>query len=229
MKDSFINKIKNKLIVSCQAVDDEPLNDAFVMQKMAYAVVQGGAEILRLSQVEHISAIKKVVDVPIIGLIKKHYQNSEIVITPTFKEVEQLVNLKVDVIAIDATFRKRPDQDLEQLVKTIKKHYPDQLLMADCSTVEDAINAQNLGFDLIGTTLRGYTKETKSFSNVENNYEFLKQLQKVITKPIIAEGGIWEPQQAKEILELGIHAVVVGSAITRPQLITKYWLDKINK
>ncbi|UWD35393.1 N-acetylmannosamine-6-phosphate 2-epimerase [Mycoplasma cottewii] len=229
MKDSFINKIKNKLIVSCQAVDDEPLNDALVMQKMAYATVLGGAEILRLSQVEHISAIKKVVNVPIIGLIKKHYDNSEVVITPTFKEVEQLVNLKVDVIAIDATLRARPDQDLEQLVKTIKKHYPDQLLMADCSTLNDAINAQNLGFDLIGTTLRGYTKETKNHSNIENNYKFLKQLQKVITKPIIAEGGIWEPQQAKEILDLGIHAVVVGSAITRPQLITKYWLDKIKK
>ncbi|WP_434336027.1 N-acetylmannosamine-6-phosphate 2-epimerase [Mycoplasma capricolum] len=221
----LINQIKNTLIVSCQAIGDEPLNDSYVLSKMAYALVLGGSKVLRLSQVEHIKAVKQVVDVPIIGLIKKHYDNSEVFITPTIKEVDQLVDLKVDIIAIDATLRTRPDQDLTNLVKTIKTKYPNQLLLADCSSVEDAINAQNLGFDLIASTLRGSTKQTKGHNNLENNYQFLRDLKKVITKPIIAEGGIWTPQQAKEILNLGIHSVVVGTAITRLHSIVKYWND----
>ncbi|UZK63798.1 N-acetylmannosamine-6-phosphate 2-epimerase [Mycoplasma mycoides subsp. capri] len=224
---NLIDQIKNTLIVSCQAVDDEPLNDSYVLSKMCYALVLGGAKVLRLSQVEHIKKIKEVVNVPIIGLIKKHYDNSEVFITPTIKEVDQLVDLKVDIIALDATLRKRPDQDLTNLIKTIKTKYPNQLLMADCSNISDAINAQNLGFDLISTTLRGYTKDTLNHNNIENDYQFLKDLKKVITKPIIAEGGIWTPQQAKEILNLGIHSVVVGSAITRLHLIVKYWNDNL--
>ncbi|ATX71131.1 N-acetylmannosamine-6-phosphate 2-epimerase [Spiroplasma clarkii] len=224
----MINKFKNKLIISCQAIDDEPLNDAYIMSKMAYACQLGGAEILRLSQAEHIKEAKKLINVPVIGLIKEHYVDSEVFITPTMTEVDTLVALGVEIIALDATLRSRPDQEsLEQFFKKIKTVYPNQVLMADCSSLEDMVFAEKLGFDLIATTLRGYTKETVNESNVDKNYEFIKSAQKVLKTPLIVEGGIWEINDAKAILKLGVHAVVVGSVITRPQQIVKHWLKKI--
>ncbi|WP_222563403.1 N-acetylmannosamine-6-phosphate 2-epimerase [Spiroplasma clarkii] len=216
------------MIVSCQAVDDEPLNDSLVIAKMAYACQVGGAQVLRLSQAEHIKEVKKLINVPIIGLIKQHYLDSEVYITPTIAEVRNLVALNVDIIALDATLRIRAGgQTLGQLFGKIKAEFPKQLLMADCSTILEMQNAQELGFDFVSTTLRGYTNATINQNNIEKDYEFIKAAQKVIKIPLIVEGGIWDPQTAKEILQLGVHAIVVGGAITRPQLIVKHWLEKI--
>lgn len=226
MKDKFLNSIKGKLIVSCQAVDNEPLNNVTAITLMAKAVIEGGAEVLRLSQVEHISSIKTITNLPIIGLIKKKYDNSEVYITPTIKEIDELANLKVDCIAIDATNRKRPNETLNEIVSYAKSKYPNIALMADCATIEEITNANKIGFDVVGTTLRGYTLETKGKSNIENNYQFLKDAIKVSKIPVIAEGQINEPYQVKEILnDVKAYAVVVGSAITRPQVITKKFLD----
>lgn len=226
---NLVTKMKGELIISCQAVDDEPLSDPFIVSRMANACVVGGAKIMRMSQIEHIKEAKKLFNNPIIGLVKKHYAGSDVVITPTYKEVEDLIKIGVDIIAVDATLRDRPKETLQQIVSKVKLEYPNQLMMADCATVEEVINADSLGFDIIGTTLRGYTASTIGRSNVENDYEFIKEILSKVKTPIIAEGGIWETKQAKDIFNLGVHAVVVGSVITRPNLIVEYWNKKIFK
>lgn len=229
MKDVILRKIKNNLIVSCQAVGEEALNNDIAITLMAKACLEGGAKILRLSQYSHIKSIKSISGkTPIIGLIKSNYQNSEVFITPSIKEVDLLLSLNVDCIAIDATDRKRPNETLEVIFKYCREKSPNTLLMADCATIDDVKNADKLGFDLIGTTLRGYTKETFGKSNIDNNYSFIKECLSSIKTPLIAEGGIWEPHQVKDLLDLGCFAVVVGSAITRPKEITKYFLKALD-
>lgn len=195
---------------------------------MAKAVIEGGASILRLSQYNHIkSIIKNFPDIMTIGLIKQKYCNSDVYITPTIKEVKKLLKLGVTCIALDGTLRKRPKEDLIDLIRYIRKKNNNISIMLDCSSEDDVLNANKLDIDLIGTTLRGYTKETLGKSNIENNYEFIRWCLSNSSKPIIAEGGIWEPYQVKEILNLGVHSVVVGSAITRPKDITKRFMKEL--
>ncbi|MDE5841437.1 MAG: N-acetylmannosamine-6-phosphate 2-epimerase [Malacoplasma sp.] len=228
-REKNLKKIKGNLVVSCQAVGDEPLNNPIAIQLVAKACLEGGAKVLRLSQYDHIKSIKSISgNTPIIGLIKREFKNSEVIITPSIEDVKQLIDLKVDCIAMDATLRKRPKETLQELVNYCRENAPDILIMADCSNFEDIENAEKLGFDLIGTTLRGYTKQTSGNSNLENNYEFIKEVLKKIKVPLIAEGGIWEPYQVNDLLNIGCFAVVVGSAITRPKEITKYFLNGID-
>ena len=221
-----LENIKGKLIVSCQALEDEPLHSSFIMGRMAYAAYVGGAGGIRANTVEDIKEIKKNVSLPIIGIIKKVYDNCNVYITPTIREVEALVNEGVQIIAIDATKRERPDKkDLKDFINEVKKKYPNQLIMADISSVDEALYAEEIGFDMVGTTLVGYTEYTK-------NYKALEELEKVIKTvkiPVIAEGNIDTPLKAKNALELGAFAVVVGGAITRPQQITKKFVDEMEK
>ncbi len=228
MKSEILKKIKGNLVVSCQAVEKEPLNNVVAITLVAKACLEGGAKILRLSQYDHIKSIKGIAkDIPIIGLIKKTYDGSDVFITPTIDEVNQLIELDVDCIALDATTRKRPKESLETIVKYCKEKVPNKLIMADCSCLEDVLHAEKLGFDLIGTTLRGYTNQTKGLSNLDNNYHFIREILSCIKTPLIAEGGVWEPYQVKDLLDIGCFAVVVGSAITRPKEITQYFLRGI--
>lgn len=208
------------LVVSCQALEDEPLHSSFIMSKMALAAKQGGAVAIRANTVEDIEAIKKEVDLPIIGIIKKSYPNMVSYITPTMVEVQALVEVGVEILAVDATF----DQDIEFL-RSLKKSYPNQKFMADISTVEEGVRAEELGFDYIGTTLVGYTDQSKD----KNNFEVLEGLIKACQKPIIAEGNFDLPEKARKAMEMGAYAVVVGGAITRPQLITKKFAEEVQK
>ncbi len=218
---------KSDLIVSCQALEDEPLHSSLIMGKMALAAVQGGASAIRANSVVDIKEIKRNVSVPIIGIIKNEYHNSNVYITPTMDEIKSLIEVDVDIIALDATKRLRPNgQTLEELVGEIKKEYPNQLLMADCSTIEEMFTAQELGFDYVGTTLFGYTEYSK-IPVLELNLEEVKSIFKTINIPIIAEGNINTPELAKLALEIGSHAIVVGSMITRPQLITEKFAQAI--
>lgn len=225
-KAELLDKFKGKLIVSCQAVDDEPLNDPTAIKLMAKACVQGGAKALRLSQSEHIRAVRSILpDVPAIGLIKRHYPQSPVYITTTRREIDELIDLDVECIALDATDRPRPSQTtVAGLVKYARARAPRKLLMADCASAADVRRALDLGFDLIGTTLRGYTEETKGRSNVEGGYAFVRDCLKVTPGNLIAEGGVNEPGQVRELLGFGCFAVVVGSAITRPQEIVKRFM-----
>ena len=212
--------MKKGLIVSCQALPEEPLHSPFIMSKMALAAKEGGAVAIRANGVEDIKAIKKEVDLPIIGIIKINYPNIKPYITPTMKEIEELLAINVDVIALDATI----DQE-EEFLKSLKRIYPNQKFMADISTVEEAVRAEFLGFDYIGTTLVGYTDQSKNL----NNFDVLEALVEKCKKPIVAEGNFDTPEKARKALDMGAYTVVVGGAITRPQLITKKFVEEINK
>ena len=225
-----ISSIKGKLIVSCQALPDEPLHSSFIMGKMSKAAKQGGAKGIRANTSEDIKEIKKEVDLPVIGIVKKDYADSKVYITPTMDEIDDLVSTNVEVIAMDATKDLRPGGiGIDEFFKEVKKKYPNQLFMADCSTVDEAINADKLGFDFIGTTLVGYTDQSKNDKIDENDFEILRKIIKNVKNKVIAEGNINTPEKAKRVLELGAYSVVVGSIITRPQVITKNFASKIDE
>ncbi|MGL4647560.1 MAG: N-acetylmannosamine-6-phosphate 2-epimerase [Mycoplasmoidaceae bacterium] len=227
LKESDINIFKDKLIISCQAFDDEPFNDVHGITLMAKAVLEGGATCLRLAQKDHIAAIKKITDVPMMGLIKADYEGSEVFITPTLKEVKELLDLKITCIALDATNRKRPKETLEEIVAYIRTNSPQTLLMADCGSINDVIRANQLGFDCLGTTLVGRTKESLGLNNIDHHYQFIKDCLANSKIPVIAEGGIWSIKEVNDLFNLGVFAVVVGSVITRPKEITKRWLKGV--
>ncbi|MBR5648960.1 N-acetylmannosamine-6-phosphate 2-epimerase [Pseudobutyrivibrio sp.] len=224
----IINKLKGGLIVSCQALEDEPLYSSFIMSKMALAAAEGGAVGIRANSVVDIAEIMKTTTLPIIGLIKKDYDDSEVYITPTEDEVDALVLVGADIIAMDATNRPRPNgETLDSFFKKIKDKYPNKLFMADCSTYEEGVHARELGFDIVSTTLAGYTAETKG--RTLPDFDMLKKLVNTLDIPVIAEGGIWEPAQLKKAFDLGCHCAVVGSAITRPREITKHFIAAIKE
>ena len=224
----MIKSLEKNLIVSCQALEDEPLHSSFIMSRMARAAKEGGAVGIRANSAVDIEAIKASVDLPVIGIIKKDYDDSDVYITATMAEVDALVAVGSDIIAVDATDQLRPGGvTLTEFFKSIKEKYPHQLFMADCSTVDEAVYADSLGFDFIGTTLVGYTKHSASLKIERNDFEIIQSILKQVKHPVIAEGNIDTPQKAKRVLELGCMSVVVGSIITRPQLITKRFVDMI--
>lgn len=228
MTESRIQSLKGNLIVSCQALPDEPLHSSFIMGRMAKAAKQGGASGIRANTPDDIKEIQNQVDLPIIGIIKKDYDDSKVYITPTMDEIDQLVATGVEIIALDATEDLRPNgKNIDEFYKEIKEKYPDQLLMADCSTVEEALHADELGFDFVGTTLVGYTDQSKGHKIEANDFEILREIIKNIKAMVIAEGNINTPEKAKRVIELGAYSVVVGSIITRPQVITKNFVDKL--
>ncbi|MCJ8343292.1 MAG: N-acetylmannosamine-6-phosphate 2-epimerase, partial [Cetobacterium sp.] len=213
-----LEKIKGKLVVSCQALEHEPLHSSYIMGRMAYAAFEGGASGIRANTVSDIKEIKKNVDLPIIGIIKKNYGDCPVFITPTMVEVDQLMEEGLDIIAIDATLREKPDRvSTEDFIKNIKTKYPNSLIMGDISNVEEAIAAEKAGIDMVGTTLVGYTDYTKGNDPLTE----LKKVVEAVSIPVIGEGNIDTPEKAKKALEIGAFAVVVGGAITRPQQITK--------
>lgn len=211
--------LQRGLIVSCQAGEGEPLHGYNIMHYMAKAAVAGGACGIRALYYD-IDLIKGEVDVPVIGLVKKDYDDSEIYITPTKAEIDLVLATKADCIALDATMRRRPNgETLEELVAYARQKAPHIELMADIATVEDAINAEKLGFDYISTTLRGYTAETKGA--VLPDISFVEEVLKVTKQTkVVAEGGIYETGELEKISALNPYAVVIGSAITRPAVIT---------
>lgn len=218
------------LIVSCQALPHEPLHSPFIMGRMARAAAEGGAIGIRANTPVDIEEIKKNVDLPIIGIIKKDYEDSPIYITPTMDEVDALVACGVDVIAMDATCQLRPGgMDLDTFFAKVREKYPEQLFMADCATVEEAVHADAIGFDYIGTTLVGYTPQSQNLKIEANDFEIIRKILEQVKHPVIAEGNINTPEKARRVLELGCASVVVGSIITRPQLITKAFVEEIQK
>lgn len=223
-----ISRLKDKLIVSCQALPNEPLHSSFIMSRMAVAAKEGGASGIRANTKEDIAEIKKAVDLPVIGIVKRDYADSEIYITPTMKEIRELMEVKPEIIAIDATDRLRPEgKTLDEFFKEIKAEYPDQLLMADCSTYEECIHADDLGFDFVGTTMIGYTPESQGLKIDADDFKILRDVLANVKHPVICEGNIDSPQKARRVLDLGSYCVVVGSSITRPQLITKKYVEAI--
>ena len=223
-----VEQLKGKLIVSCQALPHEPLHSSFIMGRMALAAKEGGACGIRANTREDIKEIQQNVDLPVIGIVKRDYEDSEIYITPTMKEVDELMEVKPEIIAMDATIAKRPGGlTLDEFFHQVKEKYPDQLWMADCSTVEEALHADELGFDFIGTTMVGYTPQSKHLKIEANDFEIIREIVSKAKHRVIAEGNINTPEKARRVIELGAFSVVVGSIITRPQLITKNFADAL--
>ncbi|MBO0469461.1 N-acetylmannosamine-6-phosphate 2-epimerase [Enterococcus sp. DIV0242_7C1] len=221
-----LEALKGKLIVSCQALENEPLHSSFIMGRMALAAEEGGAKGIRANSVTDINEIKKQTELPVIGIIKRDYDDSEVYITPTMKEVEELLTTSAEIIALDATKQTRPDNEkASDLVERI--HRSGRLAMADISTLSEALQAEKDGFDLVSTTLAGYTSYSRKTDTPD--FDLLKEIVQQVDVPVIMEGHTDAPEQVTKALELGAFSVVVGSIITRPQLITKRYVEAADK
>lgn len=185
----ILEEINKGLIVSCQALENEPLHSSFIMSRMARAAKESGAIGIRANSVVDIQAIKDTISLPIIGIIKQEYSDSDVFITPTLKEVRAVCATGVEIVAMDATVRKRPnDEKLDEIVSIIRDEYPDVLLMADSASLADVAYAEELGFDFIGTTLYGYTEDTKGENIADNDFKHLKDVLNQTKLPVIVEG-----------------------------------------
>lgn len=220
-KQALFDQIKGGLIVSCQALEHEPLytKEGGVMPLMAKAAAQSGAVGIRANTVRDITQIKAVVDLPVIGIIKKDYPGTPMYITVTMAEVDALVECDVDILAVQGTSALRPDgSTAADFIRQIKAKYPQQLVMADIATLEEAMACAEAGADFVGTTMRGYTPETKGIDDID--FAFITELTQKCPAKVIAEGHIHSPEQAVQALQAGAFALVVGGAITRPAEIT---------
>ena len=223
-----INTLKGKLIVSCQALPDEPLHSSYIMGRMALAAKVGGAGGIRANTKKDIREIQSMVDLPIIGIVKRDYPDSVVHITPTMREIDELIEAGPDIIALEATDDLRPGgMALDTFYRQIREKYPDIVLMADCSTVDEAVKADEMGFDFIGTTMVGYTKQSRDDHIDKDDFKILRTILGKVKHPVIAEGNINTPEKARRVIELGAFCVVVGSIITRPQLITKSFVEAL--
>ena len=213
------------LIVSCQAPVNSPLHDPYIIAAMAQAAVNNGAVAVRIDTPSHIQAVRQKVQVPIIGLWKQVITGSDVYITPQFHHAVAVAAAGADIIAIDATTRNRPgDEKLADIITLIHQQL-NKPVMADVDTYEAAQLAVNAGADIVGTTLFGYTAQTKNFS--PPGWELLTQIIENLNTFVICEGGISSPQMAKKALDLGANAVVVGGAITGIDLLVKAYISTL--
>ena len=222
-KKELLDAIHGQMIISCQAVKGEPLyvEEKSIMYLMARAAKQAGTPAIRTSSIRDVIAIKEETGLPVIGLVKIQYPGYEGYITPTMKEVDDLVAAGSDVVALDCTLRKRGDGT------TVNEKYPDIILMADISNYEEGVNAWKCGVDIVGTTMSGYTDYTSKKD--EPDYELMERLAKDIDIPVIGEGKIHYPDQAVKALQTGAWAIVVGGAITRPLEIAQRFQNAIKE
>ena len=228
-KQELFDLIKGTIVVSCQATPGEPLymKDQSMMYLMARAAKQAGAKMIRTSSVRDIVEIKEETGLPVIGLIKREYPGYTGRITMTMREVDECMEAMADIVSIDCTFNERADGlTPPEFLKQVKAKYPNIIIMADCATLEEAVAAYEAGADLVGSTMNGYTPQTKP-CNGEPNYQLVKDMVAALPCPVIAEGRVHTPEQARKMLEIGAWAVVVGGAITRPLEIAKRFMAAV--
>lgn len=227
-----VKQVAGELIVSCQASTGEPLCSPEHILALALSAINGGAGALRLEGVENIRLVRANTKLPIIGLTKDDTilpseRLKKVYITGTFAEAQSLAEAGADIIALDATGRPRPDGlTLKEQIKKIH----DQLnlpVWADVATFSEGVAAREAGADVISSTMYGYTEETVLPPEDGPSFELLKDLCQHMDCPVILEGRVWYPEDVTRAFELGVHAVVVGSAITRPQLITQRFVKAI--
>jgi len=217
-KQELFDLIRGTIVVSCQATPGEPLymKDQSIMYLMARAAKLAGAKMIRTSSARDIREIKDETGLPVIGLIKREYPGYTGRITMTMREVDECMEAMADIVSIDCTFNPRGDGLTPgEFLKKVREKYPNIIIMADCATLEEAVAAYEAGADLVGSTMNGYTPQTKDCKG-EPNYALVEEMAKTLPCPVIAEGRVHTPEQARKMLEIGAWAVVVGGAITRP-------------
>lgn len=213
-----IARLERGLIVSCQATEDTPFHGPVFMAAMARSAEMGGAVGIRANGPADIAAIKNSVRLPIIGIWKVVYEGYEPYITPTLEDARKIAEAGADIIALDATLRPHPgDLSAQQLIADVKTlGLP---IMADISTFEEGIAAAEAGADIVATTMSGYTPYSPHSD--QPDFRLIEELARVLSIPVIAEGKIGTPDQARRAIDLGAYAVVVGAAITQPWTITE--------
>lgn len=225
--NNILNSIQNGLVVSCQAEGDSPFNTTEGISLLAISAYQGGAVGLRIEGISNIIKIKEKIDLPVIGLIKDKFPDGFVKITRSFEDVEKLISIGCEIIAIDGTNRKFNGLAGHEFIKRCKDEFKDICIMADISNTEDARLCFESGADCISTTLRGYTPDTLNIGN-HFDFKFFKELLNRFDKsPIIAEGRINTPEIAAKISKMGAWSIVVGTSITRPATITKWFVNSI--
>ncbi len=229
MPHEVIERLRGGLVVSCQALPGEPLFGPELMARMAVAAYEGGAVGIRANSGPDIRAIRKSVPLPVVGLVKRTYPNSPVTLTPTLAEAEEALEAGAHILALDATARARPGGiGLGTLVEEIRRRW-EVPLWADVSTLEEGVQAARMGFEVVAPTLAGYIDPVGPPDPYAPDFDLLRRLVEVVTGrfgvPVVAEGRVWEPHQARRCLELGAFAVVVGSAITRPHHITRRFVE----
>ena len=226
-KTEVIEQIRGKLIVSCQARPGWPMYGTDIMAAFAVAAKQGGAAAIRATGPDNLRAIKEKVDLPLMGINKIFSDDYEVYITPTYRAAEEILDVGIDFICMDATPRKRPnDENVTDILKQIKENYPEVITVGEISTIEEAKAIVDLGFDFISTTLAGFTRESSNIHSLD--LQLIRDIREYTNIPVIAEGMIRTPQDARLALEAGAYAVVVGTAITRPEILTQRFVEGIS-
>lgn len=207
------SRIEGGLIVSCQAPADSPLCKPEIIAAFAETAERNGAVGVRIDSPAHVAAVKQTIKVPVLGIYKMVFDGSEVYITPTFETAKHIAEAGADIIALDATLRPRPNgENFSDIVSRIKNKLG-LPVMADVSTVEEGVSAvetADVGF--VGTTLSGYTKETRHITKTD--FELIEKLARRVDIPIICEGRIGSPDDVRRAFDCGAFAVVVGGAIT---------------
>lgn len=223
--ESILSQIRGGLIVSCQALPDEPLYGADIMARMAVAAEQGGAVAIRANTPVDIRAIRQAVTLPIIGLYKANIPDYPVYITPTLEHARQVADAGADIIAIDATGRPHPHPGtLADFIGAIHKATGSAVL-ADVATYEEGIAAEAAGAEMVSTTMSGYTSDSPQQSGPD--LALVKALASALRIPLLAEGRFKLPSEVQQALAFGATAVVVGGAITRPQQITRWFVNEL--
>jgi len=229
MNNEVLNQLKGKVIISVQAMPSEPLYDEVCINALIKSVVNGGASGLRVAGERDVRNAKRLTSVPVIGITKPEKipaNYKELVyITPSTKDAKKLIDAGADIIAFDATPRDRGvNENLSQIIDFI--HSENRLAMADISTFEEGIMNANLGADILSTTLSGYTTYSET-NSTEPDFELVAKLANAVDIPVILEGRVWTPEEVKKAFDCGAHSVVIGSAVTRPQLITRRFIKAL--
>ena len=220
-----IEKLKNGVIVLCHAEGDEPFNFPNYIAAFAKAAEMGGAVGIRVQGSDNIKSVRSTVKLPIIGISRGSYADGWALITPDVSDVESLISAGADIVALDVTQRVRPNGiDGFEFLELLRKRFRIPLV-ADVSTYIEGVRAAELGADMIATTLSGYTQYTEDRADDFPDFNLIERLTAEIHIPVIAEGRIWTPSEAAHALKCGAYAVVVGSAITRPRVITQRFVE----
>lgn len=225
MKQIF-EELKDGLIVSCQSEGDDPFNSPEGVTLFARAAEMGGAKGIRSEGIEKTKSIIANVKIPVIGLIKSKFEDGSVRITGSFKDFESLLEIGCHLIAVDGTFRKREGLNGPEFINKLKQNYK-AIIMADIATYDEAIACVENGADCVSTTLSGYTPATYHLNKEIPDFDLLKQLTNKLKIPVFAEGRYNTPEFCARAIKIGAWSVVVGTAITRPRIVTSWFVSAI--